>query len=634
MNGFLLQATIYLAVAVITVPIAKRLGLGSVLGYLIAGVLIGPVLGLVGSETQDLQHFAEFGVVMMLFLVGLELEPKALWDMRTRLIGLGGLQVSLTTGAIMAACMFIDLDWSVSLAIGLTFSLSSTAIVIQTLNEKGLMSTQGGRASFSVLLGQDLAVIPMLALIPLLAKPELYSFAPSVADHEANISLIHGLPGWGVTLVTIAAVGVVVLAGTYLTRPLFHYIAASRLREMFTAVALLLVIGIALLMSLVGLSPALGTFLAGVVLANSEFRHELEANIEPFKGLLLGLFFITVGAGINFSILFNNFFGIIGLTFGVILIKILILIALAYIYNLRGRDRLLFALGLAQAGEFGFVMLAAILKNNVIPASISETISLIIALSMLLTPVLFIVYEELAKRKIAPAIKSAPDEIDQRGKVIIIGIGRFGQIINRMALAAGIKTVVIDHHIDQIKQMRHFGVKGYFGDPTRPELMQAAGLSEAEVLVVAIDDVAASVKLVKHARRQRPDLRIIARAYDRNHAYQLFRADASDIIRETFDSSIRASKCMLDQLGWSGYEIDHAVDAFVTSDRSALQELAELWDPNVKPQDNKAYVERALAIDKEFNTGFLANLAKIVEQDTLKDVETPKDEPPPLKAGE
>ncbi len=631
MNGFLLQASIYLAVAVITVPIAKRLGLGSVLGYLIAGVLIGPVLGLVGSEAQDIQHFAEFGVVMMLFLVGLSLEPKALWNMRTRLIGLGGLQVSLTTGAILAACMFIGLDWSVSLAIGLTFSLSSTAIVIQTLNEKGLMSTQGGRSSFSVLLGQDLAVIPMLALIPLLEKPELYSFAPSVEDHDININLIHGLPGWGVTLVTIAAVGVVVLAGTYLTRPLFHYIAASRLREMFTAVALLLVIGIALLMSLVGLSPALGTFLAGVVLANSEFRHELEANIEPFKGLLLGLFFITVGAGINFNILFNNFFGIVGMTFGVILIKVLVLLALSYLYKLRGRDRLLFALGLAQAGEFGFVMVAAILKNNVIPASISETLSLIIALSMLLTPVLFIVYEELAKRKVAPAIQNTPDEIDQQGKVIIIGIGRFGQIINRMALAAGIKTVVIDHHIDQIKQMRNFGVEGYFGDPTRPELMQAAGLDEADVLVVAIDDTAASVKLVIHARKERPDLRIIARAYDRNHTYQLFRAGATDIIRETFDSSIRASKCMLEQLGWSGYDIEHAVDAFVTSDRSALQELAELWDPNIKPQDNKAYVERARAINKEFNTGFLANLAKIVEQDVTEDDQAVKDKPVPIK---
>ncbi len=626
MNGFLLQASIYLAVAVITVPLAKRLGLGSVLGYLIAGVLIGPVLGLVGSEAQDIQHFAEFGVVMMLFLVGLTLEPKALWNMRTRLIGLGGLQVSLTTGAIMAACMFIDLDWSVSLAIGLTFSLSSTAIVIQTLNEKGLMSTQGGRSSFSVLLGQDIAVIPMLALIPLLAKPELYSFAPSVDDHD--ISLIHGLPGWGVTLVTIAAVGVVILAGTYLTRPLFHYIAASRLREMFTAVALLLVIGIALLMSLIGLSPALGTFLAGVVLANSEFRHELEANIEPFKGLLLGLFFITVGAGINFSILFNNFFGIIGMTFGVILIKVLILLALAYLYKLRGRDRLLFALGLAQAGEFGFVMLAAILKNNVIPPSISASLSLIIALSMLLTPVLFIVYEQLAKRKIAPAIQSASDEIDEQGKVIIIGIGRFGQIINRMALAAGIKTVVIDHHVDQIKQMRNYGVKGYFGDPTRPELMQAAGLNEADVLVIAIDDIEASVKLVKHARKERPDLRIIARAYDRNHAYQLFRADATDIIRETFDSSIRASKCMLEQLGWSGYDIEQAIDAFVTSDRSALQELAELWDPDIKTEDNKAYVERARAINEEFNTGFLANLAKIVEQDVIED-DAPKDKQPP-----
>jgi CPA2 family monovalent cation:H+ antiporter-2 len=292
----------------------------------------------------------------------------------------------------------------------------------------------------------------------------------------------------------------------------------------------------------------------------------------------------------------------------------------------------LFALGLAQAGEFGFVMLAAIVKNNVIPASISETLSLIIALSMLLTPVLFIVYEELAKRKIAPAIQSTPDEIDEQGKVIIIGIGRFGQIINRMALAAGIKTVVIDHHIDQIKQMRNYGVKGYFGDPTRPEWMQAAGLNDADVLVIAIDDIAASVKLVKHARKERPDLRIIARAYDRNHAYQLFRADATDIIRETFDSSIRASKCMLEQLGWSGYDIEQAVDAFVTSDRSALQELAELWDPDIKLQDNKAYVERARAINEEFNTGFLANLAKIVEQDVIEDDDAPKDKQPPIAA--
>jgi glutathione-regulated potassium-efflux system protein KefB len=615
MYSFLLQATIYLAAAVVAVPIAKRFGLGSVLGYLIAGVVIGPVLGIVGSEAQDLQHFAEFGVVMMLFLVGLTLEPKALWKMRARLVGMGGLQILLTTGAITAASIYLGQVWSISLAIGLMFSLSSTAIVIQTLNEKGLMATVGGRSAFSVLLAQDIAVIPMLVLIPLLTLPGLQNAIISGEDISTSTNFITYLPGWGVTLVTLGAVAVVILSGVYLTRPIFNFVAASRLPELFTACALLLVTGIALLMTFVGLSPALGTFLAGVVLANSEFRHELESNIQPFKGLLLGLFFITVGATINFQILFGNFFNIIGLTLGVILIKAIILLILAFAFKLRGRDKRLFALSLAQAGEFGFVMLSSTVQNDVIPTEIAETLALVVALSMLLTPILFILYDELAKRKTAMATPREHDEIGEYGKVIIVGIGRFGQIVNRMALAGGIKTVVIDHEIEQINQMRKFGVKGYFGDPTRPELLQAAGLSEADVLVVAIDDKNASVRLVKYARKARPDLHIIARAYDRNHTYQLYKAGATDIVRETFDSSIRASKYMLKELGWSGFDVDNAAEAFVDSDRQALRELAELWNPNVKTEDNKAYVNRAREIDNEFNTSFLANLAKIVEQE-------------------
>ncbi len=624
MDSFLLQATIYLAAAIITVPIAKRLGLGSVLGYLIAGVLIGPTFGFVGSETQDLQHFAEFGVVMMLFIVGLELEPKALWDMRARLIGLGGLQISLTTAAITAASMALGQNWAISLAIGLAFSLSSTAIVIQTLNEKGLMSTQGGRSSFSVLLTQDIAVIPMLAMIPLLAISGIHNSAGHHSSHHGpELSLVAGLPGWGVTLVTLGAVASVILSGIYLTRPVFRFIAASRLPEMFTAAALLIVVSIALLMTLVGLSPALGTFLAGVVLANSEFRHELESNIEPFKGLLLGLFFITVGAGINFNILFGNFTNIIGMTLGVMMIKALILWILAYIFKIRGRNRLLFILSLAQAGEFGFVMLSTALQTNVIPTQLSQTLLLIIALSMLLTPALFILYEFMQKRRKTDSVTQDHDDIDEQGKVILVGIGRFGQIINRMALATGIKTVVIDHHIDQIEQMRKFGVKGYFGDPTRPELMHAAGLHEASILIVAIDDLDASVKLVEHARKLRPNLRIIARAYDRNHTYRLFKAGATDIVRETFDSSVRATKYMLEELGWSDYEIEHAAEEFVKSDRHALFELAELWDPNLDTMDNEAYVKRAREINAEFNTSFLANLEKIVKDD---DTESPKDQ--------
>ncbi|GHA46998.1 potassium transporter [Amylibacter ulvae] len=612
MDIFLLQATIYLAAACIAVPLAKRAGLGSVLGYLIAGVLIGPVLGLVGSETQDLQHFAEFGVVMMLFVVGLELEPRALWDMRHRLIGLGGLQVALTTLSIMGACLALGQVWSISLAIGLTFSLSSTAIVVQTLNEKSLMNAKGGRSAFSVLLSQDIAVIPMLALVPLLALPDLHNAGTHGGDHGGALSLTDGLPAWGVTLVTIGAVIAVILMGIYLTRPVFRFIAKAHLREMFTAIALLLVVGIALLMTTVGLSAALGTFLAGVVLANSEFRHELESDVEPFKGLLLGLFFITVGAGINFTLLFGNFFAIIGMTLGVMLIKGAVLYVLAVLFKIRGRDRLLFALSLAQAGEFGFVMLSTTVMNNVIPTELSQTLSLIVALSMLFTPLLFILFDKLAVHK---STSHAPeqDEIDEQGTVIIVGIGRFGQVINRMALAAGIKTVVIDHHIDQIDNMRRFGVKGYFGDPSRPELMHAAGLPEAKILIVAVDDKKAAVNLVKHAKKVNPNVHIIARAYDRNHVYELYQAGANDIVRETFDSAIRASKYMLEQMDWAPFDIDMAAESFVKSDRSALAELAELWDPNIPPEKNKAYIERAIEINSDFHTGFLANLAKFVE---------------------
>ncbi|GLQ33811.1 potassium transporter [Amylibacter marinus] len=608
MDTFLLQATIYLAAACIAVPVAKRLGLGAVLGYLIAGVLIGPTFGWVGSETQDLQHFAEFGVVMMLFVVGLELEPKALWDMRAKLIGLGGLQVVLTTLVITAAFMTLGHIWTVALAIGLTFSLSSTAIVVQTLNEKSLMPTQGGRSAFSVLLSQDIAVIPMLALVPLLALS-----TPHATSHDAHasMSLIDGLPAWGVTLVTISAIALVILVGRFLTHPIFRYIAQARLREMFTAIALLLVVGIALLMTLVGLSPALGTFLAGVVLANSEFRHELEVDIEPFKGLLLGLFFITVGAGINFTILGTQPLSILGLTLMVMVLKGAVLWVLAIIFKLRGKDRILFALSLAQAGEFGFVMLATTAQNHVIPTGLIEKLSLIVALSMLLTPLLFILYEQIAKRLTAAPSLREHDTIDEQGTTIIVGMGRFGQIVNRMAIACEIKTVVIDHHIEQIETMRRFGVKGFFGDPTRPDVMHAAGLENCANLVVAVDDKEAAVKLVKNARKIRPDLRIIARAYDRDHVYRLYRAGATDIVRETFDSALRASRYMLEGSGWAGFDIENATDAFFKSDRGALAELAELWDPDVPSANNKPYVERARAINAEFATGFLANLANL-----------------------
>lgn len=633
MENFLFQATIYLGAAVIAVPIASRLGLGSVLGYLLAGIIIGPVTGLVGHETEDLRHFAEFGVVMMLFLIGLELEPRALWDMRDRLIGLGGLQISLTAGLITAACMLLGQPWSVGLAIGLTFALSSTAIVLQTLSEKGLMQTGGGRSVFSVLLTQDIAVIPMLALLPLLALSginapdpghgggETGHAAASGAEPggghgggghgaEAAMSLVDGLPGWGVTLVTLGAVAAIILGGVFLTRPIFRFIHATHLREMYTAVALLLIVGIASLMHLVGLSPALGTFLGGVVLANSEFRHELESDIEPFKGLLLGLFFITVGAGIDFPLLFDDPLMILGLALGLMALKGIILAVLAVLFKLRGRDRWLFALGLAQAGEFGFVLVGFSIQQQVIPVSLSGILSLMIALSMLFTPLFFIAYEWISAR-LDDGAETAPDpdEIDEQGTVIVAGVGRFGQVVNRMVQTAGVRTVVLDHDLETIQLMRRFGFKGFFGDPTRPDLMHAAGLMEARVLVVALDDKDAALRLVAEARRERPDLHIVARAYDREHTYKLYRAGANDIVREMFDGSLRAGRYVLENEGLSEFEAAEHERMFYHEDRHALKELAQLWDPDVPSVENAPYVARAKELNKDMEATMLAELS-------------------------
>ncbi|MEO0700590.1 MAG: cation:proton antiporter [Pseudomonadota bacterium] len=617
MEGFLYQASIYLAAAVIAVPIAARLGLGSVLGYLLAGIAIGPILGLVGSETVDLQHFAEFGVVMMLFLIGLELEPRALWDMRHRLLGLGGLQITLTMGFVVAGAMALGLPWQTAVALGMIFSLSSTAIVLQTLSEKGLMQTPGGRSTFSVLLTQDIAVIPMLALLPLLAIAAPASFNPDGSisrgheadDHgHASLSLVEGLPAWGVTGVTILAVGLVILFGVFGTRPLFRYIHAARLSEMYTAFALLIVVGIAFLMILVGLSPALGTFLAGVVLANSEFRHQMESDLQPFKGLLLGLFFITVGAGINFGILFNDPLAILGLTLAVMFAKGLVLYILSLIFRLKGRDQWLFTLGLAQAGEFGFVLVSFSLQQNVLSTGLGQTTLLVISLSMLLTPLFFIAYERLSLRMAEAQEELEPDEIDEQQPVIIAGIGRFGQVVNRLVQMAGFKTTVLDNDMSTVQLMRRFGFKGFFGDPTRPELLHAAGLKTAKVLVVALDDKKAAVKLVHYARRERPDLHIVARAHDRIHTYELFRAGANDIVREMFDSSLRAGRYVLENMGLSDFEASGMEQFFYQKDREALLSLAELWDPNVPVAENPAYVERARELNKELETELVSKV--------------------------
>jgi len=630
MTDFLLLAFIFLIAGVVAVPIASRLGLGSVLGYLIAGILISPVLAILGVDVVSIQHFAEFGVVMMLFLVGLELEPKMLWSMRAKLLGLGGGQVGLTTALVTAAAMALGQPWTIALAIGLVMTLSSTAIVLQTLNEKGLMKSDGGQSSFSVLLFQDIAVIPMLALIPLLALPELVDMAPDAASHGADthaadthatdthaaddhssdghgaqMSLVDGLNGWQTALVTIAAIAAVVLGGNFLTGPIFRFIAGAQLRELFTATALMIVIGIALLMSLVGLSPALGTFLAGVVLANSEYRHELESDIDPFKGLLLGLFFMTVGAAINFTLLFDNFFSIVALTIGLMLIKTLVLLILGRIFNLEGSDKWLFGFGLSQAGEFSFVLLSFTVANSVIPAAIADQLLLIVALSMLLTPALFIFYDRVIVPRFTTDQSREPDEITETSNIIIAGHGRVGGLVSRMLRAAGHTPTVIDFSAKQLDMLSKFGFRAYYGDATRPDLLHSAGIAEAKILVIAIDGQEQITELAKYVHHTHPHVHVIARAVTRHHVYDLWAAGCRDIIREYYDSSLRMGRSAFEVLGSTREQAEEIRDAFDAMDRKSMLEMAEHYDPDIPTLENEAYMakvrEMATQWEKELN---------------------------------
>ncbi len=630
MTDFLLLATIFLVAGVVAVPIASRLGLGSVLGYLIAGIAISPLLAVLGVDVISIQHFAEFGVVMMLFLVGLELQPKSLWEMRGQLFGLGGGQVVLTTLAVMGVAMVFGQPWQISLAIGMVLALSSTAIVLQTLNEKGLMRSDGGQGSFSVLLMQDIAVIPMLAFLPLLAMPELMDLGADAAGHGdaghgdahaddahhgdghgPSMSLVDGLSGWQTALVNLAAIAAVLGIGSVLTGPIFRFISAANLRELFTAAALMLVIGIALLMSLVGLSPALGTFLAGVVLANSPYRHELESDIDPFRGLLLGLFFMTVGASINFGLLGENIAMVLGMTLGLIVLKAVILMALAFAFKIRGSDKYLMALGLAQAGEFGFVLLSFTVAGGIMPQAVSDILLLVVALSMLLTPGLFILYDRVIAPRFVANEEREADDMPGDGKIIIAGAGRVGGLIDRILRAAGHKTTVIDYNSRRLQIMERFGIKTYFGDARRPDLLNAAGIAEAHTLIVAIDDREGIDQIVEYATSTYPNLHVIGRAVDRDHVYDLWYRGCRDIIRETYDSSLRMGRSAFEAMGESRETAEGIIAAFNDHDREAMLAIAEVHEPGVAPHENEAYVARVNEMRGDWEAALAERIATI-----------------------
>lgn len=551
--GFIEQATLFLLATVILVPVFKRIGLGAVLGYLTAGIVIGPSGLRMVSDVGEILNFAEFGVVLLLFVIGLELQPRRLWVMRKSIVGLGALQVVATTAALALAGRALGLGWTEALVIGFILSLSSTAFALQLLGEKQELTTRHGRAAFSILLFQDMAVIPALALIPLVA-PE--------ADHASQFSV------WGVARVVLI-VGGVVLVGRYVLYHAFRWIAQSRINEVFTAMALLTVAGTALLMDVAGLSMALGAFLAGVLLADSEYRHALEADIDPFKGILLGLFFISVGMSLDIRLIHAQWYLILALVAGLLAVKFAVLAVLARLGGLGWSPSLRLAGVLPQGGEFAFVLLGSVAAVGLLPRGLANLLIVVVTLSMAATPLIYLV----VTRVLRPVPPAAPfDEIRPRdNQVIIAGFGRVGQIIGRILRAKRIPFTALDSSSEHVDFIRRFGNKIYYGDASRLDMLRAANADKAALFVLTIDDVEASIRTAQLVRQHFPHLKILARARNRKHAYRLMDIGGITVWRETFHTSLKMAEALLKGLGLPDLEAQKAVATFEKHDEARLR---------------------------------------------------------------
>ena len=561
------EAAILLAAAVIAVPLFRRAGLSPILGYLAAGIVVGPGgFGLIG-DVDSIQHFAEFGVVLLLFLIGLELQPTRLWALRRTVFGLGFAQMASLTILLGAAALLLGQGMAASFTIGFGLALASTPLVLQTLAERGHLKAQHGRAAFGILLFQDIAVLPLLAALPLLGT------AAAGAASEASSS---GSP-W---LAIAKLVGVFVLligGGRLLLRPALRIVARARAPEVFTAAALLTVVATALLVSLVGLSMALGAFLAGVMLADSEFRHQLEADIEPFKGLLLGLFFMAVGMGTNLTLFGSEPLTVLGLTVAMLVVKVLAQAALGAATGHGRASAWQLGLTLATGGEFAFVLFAIAARERVLTAATADLLVLVVTLSMALGPLLVLAWDRGLKRWVAPDPVREFDAMDhEENRVIIAGFGRFGQIIGRILTTRRIPFTALDANQTQVDFVRGFGNKVYYGDATRLDLLRAAGAEQAKVLVLAIDDVDASVRTAEIVRQHFPQLQILARARNRQHAFRLLDLGIEHVMRETLYSSLETARAVLEALGLSRTKAELTVERFTALDAQTLLAQAAL----------------------------------------------------------
>lgn len=552
--GFLESALIYLAAAVIAVPVFKRLGLGAVLGYLVAGMCIGPWGLMLISDVNTIFKFSEFGVVLLMFLIGLELKPSTLWQLRKPLFGLGGMQVGFSVLLLGMSAFLLGLDFKVAIIASLALAMSSTPIALQSLEERGLAKNPVGRLAFSVLLFQDLAVIPVLAIVPLLGAHAMDGQADAMAFIKP-----------------FAVFLLIIIGGRYLLRPIFRFIAGTRLREVFTAFSLLLVIGTGLLMQAVGISMALGTFLAGVLLAESEYRHELELNLEPFKGLLLGLFFIAVGMTVDFSVLIADPFRVLALLAGFLVVKILVLLALSRPAKLAMADSWMFAFVLSQGGEFAFVLISVATQGGLLDTGLSTLLVLIATLSMLVTPILLFVYDRFICPRVCREADMESDVEDEGHPVIIAGYGRFGQIIGRLLMSLGIPITLVDHDPNHIENLRKFHFKIFYGDASRLDLLESAGLANARLLVLAIDDQATLLETAKLVRQHYPDLTILARAKNRGDIGDLLEIGVTLVRRETFSSALEVGELALRELGYGAHQAHKAAQKFRAYDEKMLE---------------------------------------------------------------
>ncbi|SON50906.1 glutathione-regulated potassium-efflux system protein KefB [Vibrio tapetis] len=552
-NEFLASSVIFLSAAVVAVPLAQRLGLGSVLGYLLAGVAIGPWgMGLI-SDVDAILHFAEFGVVLLLFLIGLELNPKKLWQLRKPILGLGGGQVILSTAVIALLVNAFGLSWQVSLVVGMGLALSSTAIALRVIEEQGLGGSETGQSGFAVLLFQDIAVIPMLALLPVLAG--------------------NTVGNWLDGLSTLAAIIALLVGGHYLLRPIFRFVVVTGVRELFTATALLIVLGIALIMDQLGLSMALGTFLAGVLLAESEYRHELEIAIEPFKGLLLGLFFIAVGMAVNLGLLVLEPVAVLSAVVVLIGIKVMVMYGLGRAFGTRPKARSSIAVILSQGGEFAFVIFTAAQAENILDPELAAFLLVVVSISMVTTPLLLLAQKHWFARTINDVDEMETDVVDRSPRVIIAGFGRFGQVVGRLMYANKIRITVLESDVSQIQLLRRFGYKVFYGDATQLDLLRAAGASKAEAIVICTDTPDEVVKIVELCKQHFPHLKILARARSRVEAYQLLNHDVQNYSRETFLGALDLGRQTLVELGMHPYQAKRAQAHFKKLDMTMLKEL-------------------------------------------------------------